>query len=97
MLDSITGPGGVACERVAGRAFGDLDPKLPVNAIVQDVALGTEADGKLHYVATFTLDKPVDLSKASGLMWHDVPNRGRRLPDDAQGPVSAADATPVLR
>src|SRR4029079_2355755 len=25
----------------------------------------------------FVILKPVDASKASGLMWHDVPNRGR--------------------
>jgi hypothetical protein len=23
------------------------------------------------------IHKPVDLKRASGLMWHDVPNRGR--------------------
>lgn len=87
----VTGPGGVAYERIAGRAFGELDPKLPVNAIIQDIALGTEADGKLHYVATFTLDKPVDLSKASGLLWHDVPNRGRRLPVNDKAEAAAGD------
>ena len=28
-------------------------------------------------MATFVITKPIDMSKASGLMWHDVPNRGR--------------------
>jgi hypothetical protein len=28
-------------------------------------------------VASFVIYKPVDMSRASGLMWHDVPNRGR--------------------
>ena len=66
-----------AYEQVAGRAFGELDTKLPGNAIVQDIELAKDADGKVRYVATFVLIKPVDPKQASGLLWHDVPNRGR--------------------
>jgi hypothetical protein len=69
-----------AYEQVAGRAFGELDPKLPHNAIIQDIELAKEADGKVRYVASFVIHKPVDMTKASGLMWHDVPNRGRVYP-----------------
>jgi len=69
----------IAYEQIAGRAFGELDPKDPVNAIIQDIELGRSADGKVHYVASFVLTKPVDMSNASGLMWHDVPNRGSPL------------------
>lgn len=67
----------IAYEQVSGRAFGELDPRLPGNALIQDIELGKDADGKVRYVASFVLTKPVDLSQASGLMWHDVPNRGR--------------------
>jgi hypothetical protein len=66
-------------EQIAGRAFGELDPGDPLNKIIQDIALGKEPDGKVRYVASFVITKPVDMSKASGLMWHDVPNRGRPL------------------
>ncbi len=71
--------GGVPSEMIAGRAFGELDPSLPTNRLIQDIERVREADGKVRYVATFHLIRPVDGSKASGLMWHDVPNRGRRL------------------
>lgn len=67
----------MAYEQVAGRAFGELDPRLPGNAIIQDLELARDADGKVRYVASFVIYKPVDMSRASGLMWHDVPNRGR--------------------
>jgi Alpha/beta hydrolase domain len=67
----------IAYEQVAGRAFGELDSKLPGNAIIQDIELAKDADGKARYVASFVIYKPVDMSKSSGLMWHDVPNRGR--------------------
>ena len=63
-------------EQIAGRAFGELDADHPLNAIIQDIGLAKQADGKVHYVASFVLTKPVDMSQASGLMWHDVPNRG---------------------
>jgi hypothetical protein len=76
--------GGVAFEQIAGRAFGELDPKAPGNAIIQDIELGKEADGKVRYVATFVLTKPVDPARASGLMWHEVPNRGLRRPNVVQ-------------
>jgi hypothetical protein len=66
----------IAYEQIAGRAFGELDPKDPVNAIIQDIELAKGGDGKVRYVASFVLTKPVDMSNASGLMWHDVPNRG---------------------
>ncbi|MGE0314009.1 MAG: alpha/beta hydrolase domain-containing protein [Lautropia sp.] len=70
----------IAYEQVAGRAFGVLDPSLPGNAIINDIALAKEPDGKVRYVASFVLFKPVDVARASGLMWHDVPNRGRVYP-----------------
>jgi hypothetical protein len=65
--------------QISGRAFGELDPNDPLNAIIQDINLGRDADGKVRYVATFVLTLPVDLSKSSGLLWHDVPNRGSPL------------------
>ena len=66
----------LAYEQVAGRAFGELDPRDPLNAIVQDIELGKNPDGRVRYTASFVLTRPVDMTKASGMMWHDVPNRG---------------------
>src|SRR2546423_971540 len=66
-------------QQVSGRAFGELNPNDPPNAIIQDIELGKDPDGKVRYVASFVLTKPIDMSQASGLMWHDVPNRGSPL------------------
>ncbi len=67
-------------ETIAGRAYGELDPADPRNAVIQDIQLAPKnAGGKVEYVAAFFLVKPIDMSKASGLLWHDVPNRGRRV------------------
>ncbi len=77
-------PPAIAYEQVAGRAFGELDPRLPGNAIIQDIELAKDADGKVRYVASFVIIKPMDPARASGLLWHDVPNRGRVFPFAAQ-------------
>src|SRR6266853_744389 len=67
-------------ETITGRAFGELDPMDPHNAIITDIAIAPRnANGKVEYIATFFIVKPVDISLSSGLMWHDVPNRGGRI------------------
>lgn len=53
--------GGIAYEQLAGRAFGELDPKLAGNALIQDIELAKDADGKVRYVASFVIYKPVDM------------------------------------
>jgi len=64
-------------EALRGRAFGELDPDHPLNAIITDIQLAPRnADGKVEYVASFLIRKPTDMGTASGLLWHDVPNRG---------------------
>jgi hypothetical protein len=73
----LNGGVGPAYEQLVGRAFGELDPQLPGNQRIQDIELAKDSDGKVRYAATFTLIKPIDMKHASGLMWHDVPNRGR--------------------
>ena len=74
------GADAIAYEQVAGRAFGELDPALPHNALIQDINLAKDPDGRVRYVASFVLYKPVDAKRSSGLLWHDVPNRGRVFP-----------------
>ncbi|MSO82118.1 MAG: hypothetical protein EXQ53_02310 [Acidobacteria bacterium] len=67
-------------ETLAGRAFGQLDPNDPHNRLITDIRLAPKnANGKVEYVASFFLVKPIDMSKSSHLMWHDVPNRGGRI------------------
>jgi len=66
--------------RITGRAFGELDPRDPHNAIIQDIRLvPRNKRGRVEYQATFQIILPSDPAKLSGLMWHDVPNRGGRV------------------
>ncbi len=67
-------------ETIAGRVFGELDPNHSNNTIINDLDLAPRNEsGKVEYMATFFLVKPIDMSKASGLLWQDVPNRGGRI------------------
>jgi len=67
-------------ETLAGRAFGELDPYDPRNRVITDILLAPRnQNGMVEYVASFFLVKPTDMSRSSHLLWHDVPNRGRRV------------------
>src|SRR6476469_329809 len=51
------------------RIHGEVDPKDPHNRIIQDLQLAPRNErGKVAYVATFALAKPVDPAKASGVL-----------------------------
>jgi len=65
-------------QKLTGHAYGELDPKLPLNAIITDLEFAPRnARGMVEYVATFTIVKPADMAKASGVLLYFVPNRGR--------------------
>ena len=58
-----------AYEQIRGRIYGEVDPRDAKNRIIQDIELAPRnARGKVEYVATFSMMKPVDLSKASGVL-----------------------------
>ena len=76
---AAVGPAG-PYETLAGRAYGELDPNDPHNAIITDIKLAPRnARGMVEYVASFFLAKPIDMSKSSRLLWQYVPNRGGRV------------------
>jgi Alpha/beta hydrolase domain len=67
-------------EKVEGTAYGELDPKDRRNAIIQDIQLAPRnSRGMVEYSVTFMLIKPVDMAKASGVLFYEVQNRGRKI------------------
>lgn len=67
-------PGGY--QLLEGHFRGALDPGDAHNALVNDIALAPRnASGKVEYLATFAIARPLD--RASGVLVYDVPNRGR--------------------
>ena len=76
-------------ERLTGHFYGELDPKNALNAVINDILLAPRnARGMVEYAATFTLLRPVDASKVSGVLWYEVPNRG----NSPLNPRPSADA-----
>ncbi|MDN6887376.1 alpha/beta hydrolase domain-containing protein [Variovorax sp. CAN2819] len=66
-----------AYQKITGTFTGEVDPKDARNAIIQDLQLAPlNANGKVEYTSDFVLFKPKDMSKASGVLRYDAPNRG---------------------
>ena len=77
-------------ERISGKFYGELDPKDPKNALITDIQFAPRnARGMVEYVGTFSLMKPTDISKASGVLMYSVVNRGNGTASaSAEGHVS---------
>src|SRR5438105_721236 len=70
------GPDGY--QKLTGHVYGELDPRLPLNAIITDLESAPRNErGMVEYAATFTIIAPSDWTKASGVLVYFVPNRGR--------------------
>lgn len=70
-------PGVGQYEKIAGKAFGEVDPLDPKNAVIVDIKLAPRnAAGKVEYSFDFDMLKPVDLRKGSHKMMYEPPNRG---------------------
>ncbi len=60
-----------------GTAFGEIDPADRHNAGITDIlSAPRNANNKVAYTAQFAIHMPVDLTKASGILLYNVPNRG---------------------
>lgn len=69
-----------AYEKLTGTIEGEVDPADPKNAVIQDLQLAPKnANGMVSYSAEFVMLKPKDMSKASGVLRYDAPNRGNIL------------------
>ena len=77
-------------EILRGRVHGEVDPSDRRNRIIQDIGLAPRNErGRVEYVATFALAKPVDPEKASGVLVYSVVNRGNgSVEPSAEGHIS---------
>jgi Alpha/beta hydrolase domain len=88
IIDSVQSPafGGISFgeagryEKLVGRAFGDLDPNSPLNAVITDIGLAPRnARGKVEYATDFYILKPVDATRGNQVLLFDVTNRGNKI------------------
>jgi hypothetical protein len=67
-------------EQLDGVAFGELDPRDPFNAVIQDIALAPRnARGMVEYSTSLSILKPVDEAKGDHTLLFEIANRGRKL------------------
>jgi hypothetical protein len=72
------GPTG-AYERVIGKAYGEVDPASPSNAMIQDIALAPKnARGMVEYSTDIDILRPVDRTKSNGVLFFNILNRGNK-------------------
>jgi hypothetical protein len=67
-------------EKLVGRAFGEVDPNDPRNAVITDIGLAPlNANGMVEYSMDIYLLLPVDKSKGNGKLFYEINNRGSKL------------------
>ena len=88
-------------EKLVGRAFGQVDPGDPRNALIVDIGLAPRnARGLVEYSTDVYILRPVERSKGNGRLFFEINNRGNNfsfglLNNTAavlNDPTSAADA-----
>ncbi|WP_046869451.1 alpha/beta hydrolase domain-containing protein [Microvirga massiliensis] len=66
-------------KRVRGRAFGEVDPNAPANAIIQDIQLAPRnARGMVEYATEIDILRPADLGRGNGVLFFNILNRGNK-------------------
>ena len=72
-------PGVGQYEKLVGKAFGQVDPTDPKNAVIVDLLLAPQnARGYVEYSFDFYILKPIDLTKGAHKVMYEPPNRGRK-------------------
>jgi hypothetical protein len=70
-------PGVGQYEKITGKAFGEVNPNDPKNAVIVDIGLAPKnARGNVEYSFDFYILKPIDLKKGAHKVMYEPPNRG---------------------
>ena len=66
-------------EQLDGTAYGEVDPKDPLNAVITDIELAPRnSRGNVEYSMDISILKPIDMSRGNGTLIYDVANRGSK-------------------
>ena len=88
-----------AYEKLRGKAYGEVDPRDPQNAVITDIELAARnANGKVPYSMDIYILKPVILRQGNRKLFMEVNNRGSKLfgsfnrSGGGNDPTTSADA-----
>jgi hypothetical protein len=66
-------------EQLDGTASGEIDPKDPLNAVIQDIELALRnSRGMVEYSMEISILKPINTSLGNHTILYDVVNRGNK-------------------
>src|SRR5215510_15174348 len=66
-------------EQLTGVAYGEVDPKDPLNAVITDIELAPRnSRGMVEYSMDISILKPIDMGRGNGTLIYDVVNRGNK-------------------
>jgi len=66
-------------EQLDGTASGEIDPRDPLNAVIQDIDLAPRnSRGTVEYSMDISIVKPIDTSHGNHTILYDVVNRGNK-------------------
>ncbi|MCP5557493.1 MAG: hypothetical protein H7A55_07035 [Verrucomicrobiaceae bacterium] len=64
-------------EQIVGRLHFEVDPTLPCNAVIADLALAPVNDaGRVAFSSDLRILRPKDPARGNGAAWVEIPNRG---------------------
>jgi len=67
-------------ERVVGKAYGEIDPQSPDNAMIQDLAAAPKnARGMVEYSTDIDILRPADRARSNGVLFFNILNRGNKV------------------
>src|SRR5262245_35432268 len=73
----FTWPGVGQYEKIVGKAYGEVNPSDPRNAVIVDIDLAPRnSRGNVEYSFNFYILKPIDLTKGAHRVMYEPPNRG---------------------
>src|ERR1700730_6909478 len=82
-------------EKIDGTAYGEIDPRDPLNAVIQDIGLPPRnVRGNVEYSTKVSILKPVDETRGNHTMLFEIVNRGNKL-DPGTFNVGVTTANPA--
>src|ERR1041384_630963 len=85
-----------AYEKIVGKAYGEVDPKNPLNRTIVNLDKAPRnAHGNVEYWVEISILKPVDMRRGNGTIFYDTLNRGNKAMRFNAGAARSNDPTTI--
>ena len=83
-----------AYEKITGKAYGEIDPKSPLNRTIVNLDKAPRnASGNVEYWVEISILKPVDMRRGNSTIFYDTLNRGNKAMRFNAGAARSNDPT----